>query len=602
MLMSVCFSHAQQKIVGDMNDDGVLNIADLTLFVNTLLGKTAQKVVSGGGSDQTTLMGSWAATDGTNISVLSNGVARVNGNNATYEYYPSKGGLMFYNSSNSLIAAYKVQSVSLNDHFVVYEAKGTSPIYYYAKSKFATSISMTETSANMFLGSSKSLYLTATPSDALMYNATWKSSDASVATVSSSGFVTAKGVGTATITATAADGNTATCKVTVLKPVENVTFPYSKLNIPVGATYTLTPTVTPFDASRQTLSWTSNKPAITSVSNGVVTTKAAGSTIIIATTTDGTNLKAACTIQSINATPTDLTISKTSATLAPSATLQLSATITPSTAASLSVVWSSSNTDIATVDQKGLVTVKPNLIYGKATIYAQIAGTSIKKSCTVTVDDPSLYVDLDLPSGTLWATMNVGAKSPEDYGNYYAWGETKAYGEEDKSNTHNYSYNGSYTKAKYIWDTYKWSNGTNYKTLTKYNTNSSYGTVDNVKTLYLADDAAYVNWGAKWRMPNSDEIKELINYCVWTWTVVNGTRGYKVSSKKNVLKYIFLPASGCRAGGSLYYDVTNGYYWSSSIESSDYPYNAFLISMSQSGASCEGYARSTGYPIRPVRR
>ena len=95
--------------------------------------------------------------------------------------------------------------------------------------------------------------------------------------------------------------------------------------------------------------------------------------------------------------------------------------------------------------------------------------------------DEHEWVDLGLTSGTLWATCNVGATAPEDYGDYFAWGETEP-------------------KEDYSWSTYKWCNGS-YKTQTKYCTNSKYGTVDDKTELEPEDDAAFVNWGSTWRMP-----------------------------------------------------------------------------------------------------
>ena len=106
------------------------------------------------------------------------------------------------------------------------------------------------------------------------------------------------------------------------------------------------------------------------------------------------------------------------------------------------------------------------------------------------VSEEHEYVDLGLPSGTLWATCNIGASTPEDYGDHFAWGETAP-------------------KDYYDWFTYKWYNGS-YGTLTKYNTDSYYGTVDNKTKLDSEDDAAYVNWGPQWRMPTVEQQKELI--------------------------------------------------------------------------------------------
>lgn len=151
------------------------------------------------------------------------------------------------------------------------------------------------------------------------------------------------------------------------------------------------------------------------------------------------------------------------------------------------------------------------------------------------------YVDLGLPSGTLWATCNIGASSPEDYGNYYAWGETT-------------------TKNKYNWSTYKWCNGSE-NTLTKYCTDSSYGIVDNKTVLEPADDAAHVNWGGSWRMPTHDEMKELKDNCAWTWTTQNNVNGYRVTGPNG--KSIFLPAAGYCDEMNLISVGSYGDYWSS---------------------------------------
>ena len=202
-------------------------------------------------------------------------------------------------------------------------------------------------------------------------------------------------------------------------------------------------------------------------------------------------------------------------------------------------------------------------------------------------------VDLDLPSGTLWATCNVGANSPEEYGGYYAWGETKAYGEEDTSNAHNYSYTGNYKKTGFDWDTYKWCDDNSpYGVYTKYITSSSYGTVDNKKVLELADDAAYVNWGENWRMPTHAEMQELKSSCTWSWTTMNGKNGYKVSSKKDSSKYIFLPAAD---------DGGYGNYWSSSLNES-FPSYAYYLYFNSSDVDWDYYDRYYGFCVRPVRR
>ena len=129
------------------------------------------------------------------------------------------------------------------------------------------------------------------------------------------------------------------------------------------------------------------------------------------------------------------------------------------------------------------------------------------------------YVDLGLPSGTLWATCNVGASKPEEFGEYFAWGETKP-------------------KDKYDWSTYKWCDGS-YNTLTKYgfdNGYDKYGIVDNKERLDPEDDAATANWGVDWCMPSKEQFKELYNssYTTTEWKAVNGVNGYIVNNQDEV--------------------------------------------------------------------
>ena len=185
------------------------------------------------------------------------------------------------------------------------------------------------------------------------------------------------------------------------------------------------------------------------------------------------------------------------------------------------------------------------------------------------------YVDLGLPSGLKWATCNVGATSPEEYGNYYAWGETA-------------------TQETYDWSTYKWCNG-NYNTQTKYCTNSSYGTVDDKTVLEPEDDAAAVNWGGAWRMPTDEEWTELRENCTWTWT--NGVNGYEVKGTNG--NYIFLPAAGFRNLGDLEEAGYEGNYRSTSLDT-DYPYSAWGVYFYSGSVSRDGNSRYLGFPVRPV--
>lgn len=185
------------------------------------------------------------------------------------------------------------------------------------------------------------------------------------------------------------------------------------------------------------------------------------------------------------------------------------------------------------------------------------------------------YVDLGL--SVKWATCNVGATKPEEYGDYFAWGETQP-------------------NSTYDWSTYKYCNGSS-NTLTKYNNSSRYGTVDNKTTLEAADDAARANWGGSWRMPTKAEQDELRNNCTWTWTTQNGVNGYKVTGTNG--NSIFLPAAGYRYDRSLYYAGSYGYYWSSSLYT-DYPNLAYSLYFDLSSVDWYYSNRYYGQSVRPV--
>jgi len=150
-----------------------------------------------------------------------------------------------------------------------------------------------------------------------------------------------------------------------------------------------------------------------------------------------------------------------------------------------------------------------------------------------------------------WANVNMGAKKSTDFGDYYAWGETK-------------------TKDYYSWDSYIWSRG-NSPMLIKYSVN------DRKSQLTLTDDAARANWGGKWRMPTEAECEELANpdNCTWEWTTKNGVNGYKVTSKKTG-KSIFLPITGFRFYGRTQFRAIYGYYWTSTLYTTN-PQNAICL-------------------------
>ena len=187
------------------------------------------------------------------------------------------------------------------------------------------------------------------------------------------------------------------------------------------------------------------------------------------------------------------------------------------------------------------------------------------------------YVDLGL--SVKWATCNVGASKPEEYGDYFAWGETE-------------------TKT-YYWYTvgyYKWEGKYG---LTKYNTGPS-GVIDNKTVLELADDAAHVNWGGSWRMPTKDECQELIDNCTDTRTYdYNGTgvEGVVITSNING-NSIFLPAAGYRHLDDLC-DADYCHYWSSSLDT-DNSYGAWSVYFYSDHVYRMYFYRCDGLPVRPV--
>ena len=370
--------------------------------------------------------------------------------------------------------------------------------------------------------------------------------------------------------------------------VTGITLNQSTMTIYPGDTGQLIATISPADASDKSVIWTSSSTSIATVDQtGKVTAVAAGSCTITATAADGSGVKAECAV-TVTQLVTSITLSQTSLTLTlPSNTTKsLTAIVSPTNATNKGVTWSSSSKRIATVAQTGIVTA---VAEGTCTITCTAKdGSGVKATCVVTVEDNTHgnidgheYVDLGLPSGTLWATCNIGATKPEGYGNYYAWGETT-------------------TKSNYDWSTYKLCKGSK-NTMTKYCTHSSYGTVDNKTELDSADDAATVNWGSNWQMPSLAQFQELINsnYTTTTWTTQNGFYGREITSKING-NSIFLPATGWRNGASLNEAGTYGYYWSRSLSTSGSELACDLDTYSRNIQVSEFSSRNYGLSVRPV--
>ena len=287
---------------------------------------------------------------------------------------------------------------------------------------------------------------------------------------------------------------------------------------------------------------------------------------------------------------TSIKLNHTYLSLSVGQTYTLTATCTPSNNNN-KITWSSSDNAVASVDSYGKITAKEPGLTG---IWATCG--SVETYCMVNVEEPEKnqaivvsgqnngheWVDLGL--SVKWATCNVGASKPSDYGNYYAWGEVD-------------------TKTTYSHSNYKYSKGS-YQTLIKYCDNRQYGYngyTDNRKTLESSDDVVRSKWGGSWRMPTSEECQELIDQCTWSWTTQNGIDGYVVTGQKKgyTNASIFLPAAG-----SFEYDSKKGVgerggYYSSSL-SVGYPYGAKGISLGSKNYFISNLGREHGMSIRPI--
>ena len=345
------------------------------------------------------------------------------------------------------------------------------------------------------------------------------------------------------------------------------------LSLIIGTSETLSAATLPENATYKGLTWSSSDESVATVDqSGKVTAVSIGNATITVYSADPSTT-AACKVtvyqlaQSINLDQTELEL------YVGDDPVTLVATLLPDDASDKSVTWTSSNSSVATVDSDGKVTATAK---GSATITAKTNdGSNLSAACMVMVTvkrntNGREFVDLGLPSGILWASMNVGATKPEEYGDYFAWGET-----EPKA-VYNVKFNKYCTKSNY-WD------GT--------------GPMDNKTVLDLEDDVAHVNWGGSWRMPTEAEQDELRNNCTWTWTSQNGVKGRKVTGPNG--NSIFLPAAGYRGDADLYDVGSVGDYWSSSLNAAS-PYRAWCVYFGSGGVYRIGDERYYGLSVRPV--
>ena len=456
--------------------------------------------------------------------------------------------------------------------------------------QWVTSISLDKTSLALNEGQEQLLAPTVYPSNAVDKSLNWTSSNTSVATVDTDGKITAISKGNATIKAESKDGSGqyASCSVNVIRPVSSIELSITSLVLYLNSfpdSETLFATVTPSDASNTALSWTSSNTSVATVSShGVVEAESLGTATITVAAKDGNGAQTTCEVE-VRQYVTSISIDKTMLSLEIGEIATLSVTsIHPDNANDKTYSWSSSDSEVASVDNSGKVTAKAK---GKATItVAAKDGSGVKATCSVVVSSkcPTGAVDMGITTADgyklYWATTNIGASKPEDYGDYYAWGETE-------------------TKENYSWSTYKFGTSETGP-FSKYNTKSSYGTVDNKKVLEPEDDVAIVKLGGKWRMPTDAEFTKLRTKCTWTWvTNYNGSgiNGRLVKATNG--NSIFLPAAGARGDITLYEAGFTGSYWSSSLYTGGPSDAWFIYFISDQVGSGYNY-RCWGYTVRPV--
>ena len=450
----------------------------------------------------------------------------------------------------------------------------------------------------------------------------WGSSDANVASVSPEGVVTSVAPGTAEITASCGSVF-AKCAVTVEVAATSLSLDKNSLNLFIGDTETIAATVLPENTTDQ-LTWSSSDEAIATVQDGVVTAVAAGTATITATAGEKT---ADCVVTVVlpasdaNAivvryygcralgTHTDINIYADNQIVSVSGfgVTTLKKNWHSATAVVSGVEYKLEATDGASFSGHQYGNYYWTWAFKDSYVEAALKNAS-NEPVTIIMTDVNggkyylIYKEnqsssysyyryehggeespkaVDLGLSVKWATCNLGAAKPEDYGDYYAWGETEP-------------------KEDYSWSTYKWCSGSS-STLTKYNTSSSWGTVDNKTVLEPEDDVAYVKLGGNWRMPTDAEWSELRTKCTWTWTTnYNGTgvKGQIVTATNG--NSIFLPAAGYRSVTSLYNAGSLGYYWSSSLNT-DYPYYAWRVYFDSDNVLRSSYGdRCSGQSVRPV--
>ena len=477
---------------------------------------------------------------------------------------------------NGKITAIKEGTTTITAKSEDGEKTATCAVTVSAKTYPVTGVTLNKTSITITIGETETLEPKISPTNASNKSVNWSSDDPSIVSVDQTGKMTAKAVGTANVTVKTSDGDfTATCKVTVVPiPVSGVSVEPTILSLTEGDKSTLTATITPENATNKTVTWSSDNSDIATVnsSTGEVTAVKAGTATITVKSDDG-GKTAFCWL--VVSEKPGISLNKTSTSIVLGHLERLMVTITPTNATNNSVTWSSDNTNVVIVDNNGLVKAMSE---GKANVMVTAFDGDKTAICTVSVIDAKPEA-VDLGLSVKWASCNLGAINPEDYGDYYAWGATEPNyigGIWFDPTSDDPFYIGGPMMDTDLWTIYgySWHNCPLYVPISnkflKY-IPSEYsiiwggsGSPDNKTVLEPEDDAAHFKLGGKWRMPTSEEFDELLNNCDSEWTIINGIKGRKLTSRKNG-NSIFFPAAGYFEEDAHYGSRRYGYYWSSTV-------------------------------------
>ena len=425
-----------------------------------------------------------------------------------------------------------------------------------------TSVTLNNTELNLTAGDVLTLTATIVPTNASLRTVTWSSSNPAVATVDG-GQVTAWGAGECDIVASCLDKQ-AVCHVKVVETTIVINLDKHEASLLPNHSLTLKPSMSPLETDLEVT--VSNSEVIAArLVNGIVQVVGLteGSSMVIVGSVDGKATPDTCMVTVY----TDLGDVNCDGFVNIADVTELIDYLLGNSAAP----FKSANADTNNDDEINIADVTSLIDY---LLIGHWPGE--------VVPHENDWVDLGLPSGTLWATMNVGANSPEEYGDLFAWGETTP-------------------KDVYDWSTYMWSKGSDH-TLIKYCTSSSYGYngfVDQKTELDPEDDAAYVNWGTSWCIPTLDQMYELKDECTWTKKTLNGIYGCLVKGPNG--NTLFLPAAGCQKGDALENVNSWGYYWSSTLRTGA-PNNANILYFYSNNPLRADVYRQNGYSVRAVRR